>query len=309
LLKFTIKRFFQLIPVLIGITFIAFFLLYIVPGDPARIIAGRNATPEMLKAIRHDLGLDLPFYKQYLRYMWNVLHGDFGMSYRFRRPVIEMILEAAPRTARLALAAIIIETLFGILAGVISAMRKYTFWDALVTVAALAGTCIPIYWLGMIFQYYFGLKLGILPISGYGNGDIRHLILPAIALASASTSLVALMTRSSVLEVNRMDYVMTAKAKGLPYWKVTFVHILRNALIPVVTVIGLDLGALMGGAVLTETVFAWPGIGRLIWMAILMRDIPVVLGGTLFLALVFVFVNYLVDLTYALLDPRVRVEA
>ncbi len=305
--RFIIKRLSQFLPVIIGITFITFMLLYLVPGDPARIVAGRNATPEMLKAIRHDLGLDLPWYQQYFNYLWKLIHGDFGNSYRFRRPVIDILLDDAPKTARLAFMAIVIETIIGILAGVISAVKKYSFWDTLITLAALAGTSIPIYWLGIMLQYFFGLKLGLLPISGYGG--FSYMILPSIALASSSTALVALMTRSSFLEVYQQDFVTTARAKGLPERRVIFVHVLRNAMIPVITVIGLDLASLMGGAILTETVFSWPGIGSTIFQAILMRDVPVVLGGTLFLAIVFVVINFIVDIFYALFDPRIRLEA
>lgn len=282
-------------------------LLYLVPGDPARIVAGRNATPEMLEAIREEMGLNLPWYQQYLNYIWKVLQGDFGTSYSFRMPVIEMLLDAAPKTAQLALMAILIEAIFGVIAGVISAIKKYSFWDTLITIAALAGTSVPIYWIGMLMQYWFGLQLGILPISGYGS--FAHLIMPSIVLASSSTALVALMTRSSFLEVYQQDFVMTARAKGLSNFRVTFVHVLRNAMIPVITVIGLDLATLMGGAVLTETVFSWPGIGLTIYEAILMRDVPVVLGGTLFLAFVFVMVNFIVDILYAAFDPRIRLEA
>lgn len=307
MIRFIVRRLGQLIPVVIGITFITFMLLYLVPGDPARMIAGKNATPEMLKAIRHELGLDQPWYKQYLNYMWKLLHFDFGNSYRFKRPVIEILMDAAPKTAQLALLAVLIEAILGIIAGIISAIKKYSFTDSLIIVTALAASAIPIYWLGMLLQYWFGLKLKLLPISGYGTP--AHLVLPAIALATSSTALVTLMTRSSFLEVSSMDFVTTAYAKGLPKWRVIFVHILRNALIPVITVIGLDLASLMGGAVLTETVFAWPGIGRTIYQAILMRDAPVVLGGTLFLAIVFVFVNFIVDVVYAILDPRIRMEA
>jgi len=293
--------------VLIGITFITFILLYLVPGDPARMIAGRNATPEMLENIRHELGLDLPWWQQYLNYVGRILKGDFGNSYRYKRPVIEILMDAAPKTAQLAIFAILIASIIGILAGVISAVKKYSFTDTVITVAALAGTSVPIYWLGMLLQYWFGLKLRVLPISGYGG--FENLILPSIALASSSTALVALMTRSSFLEVYQQDYVTTARAKGLDEKRVIFVHVLRNAMIPVITVIGLDLASLMGGAVLTETVFAWPGIGRTIYDAILMRDAPVVLGGTLFLAIVFVVVNFIVDVLYALFDPRIRLES
>jgi len=282
-------------------------LLYLIPGDPARMIAGKNATPEMLQAIRHELGLDQPWYKQYLNYLWKIVHLDFGNSYRYKRPVAEIIFDAAPKTAQLAITAVLIEAILGIIAGVISGVKRYSFVDTLITVSALAASAIPIYWLGMMLQYWFGLKLKLLPISGYGTP--AHLILPSIALATSSTALVALMTRSSFLEVSSMDFVTTAYAKGLPKWRVIFIHILRNAMIPVVTVIGLDLASLMGGAVLTETVFSWPGIGRTIYQAILMRDAPIVLGGTLFLAIVFVVVNFIVDIIYAILDPRIRLEA
>jgi peptide/nickel transport system permease protein len=292
--------------VLIGITLLLFLLLYVVPGDPARVMVPKGASPQVIKNIQEKFGLDQPLYIQYFKYLGNILKGDFGISYRFRRPVIDILAEHYPNSVKLALAAILIEIIIGILAGVISAVRQYSFLDTVVTLSTTLAVCIPVFWLGMMLQVFFGLKLGWLPISGMGDGSWRYYILPSLTLASVSTAYVARMTRSSLLEVLHADYVRTAYAKGLTERQVIFVHALKNALIPVVTIVGLDLGALMGGAILTETVFSWPGIGRVIYLAVLQRDAPVVLGGTLILLLIFLFLNLLVDVSYAFLDPRIR---
>ncbi len=296
-----------MIPVLIGVTLILFLLMYIIPEDPARLILQQGATDQALANLREKMGIDQPLHIQYFRYMKNLLQGDLGTSYRYRRPVTGILADAYPNSIRLAFAAILIEILIGLCAGMIAAVKKYSFWDTLVTVSTTLAVCVPVFWLGMIMQNLFGLRLGWLPISGMGDGSIQYYILPAFTLASVSTAYVARMTRSSMLEVMSHDYITTAFAKGLSYRLVVGKHALKNALIPVVTLIGLNLGALMGGVVLTETVFNWPGIGRTIYLAILERDTPVVLGGTLVLVIIFLVLNLVVDVLYGLLDPRIRV--
>jgi ABC-type dipeptide/oligopeptide/nickel transport system permease component len=305
---YIIKRILQVIPVIIGVTLILFLLMYVIPEDPARLILQKGATEEALQNLRVKMGIDKPLYVQYWRYMTQLAKGDLGTSYRYRRPVNSILADHYPNSIKLAIAAILIEIIIGLVAGIISAVKKYSFWDILVTVSTTLAVCIPVFWLGMMMQVVFGLKLGWLPMSGMGDGSLRYYILPAVTLASVSTAFVARMTRSSMLEVMSNDYITTAYAKGLSQFKVIGKHALKNALIPVVTLIGLDLGALMGGAILTETVFSWPGVGRTIYLAILQRDAPVVIGGTLVLVLIFVFINLIVDVTYAWLDPRIRYE-
>ncbi|HEY4696183.1 MAG TPA: ABC transporter permease [Candidatus Hydromicrobium sp.] len=306
MLFYIIRRILQIIPVLIGITLILFTLLYIIPEDPARLILQKGATEQALENLRAKMGIDKPVYVQYWRYLKQLSKGDLGDSYRYRRSVNSILAEHYPNSIKLALAAIFIEIVIGIFAGIVSAVKKYSFWDTLVTISTTLAVCVPIFWLGMMLQVAFGLKLGILPMSGMGDGSISYYILPSITLASVSTAFVARMTRSSMLEVMSNDYIVTAYAKGLSNFKVIVKHALKNALIPVITLIGLDLGAFMGGAILTETVFNWPGVGRVIYLAILQRDAPVVIGGTLILVLIFVFMNLLVDVIYAWLDPRIR---
>lgn len=308
MLYYIFRRIVQIIPVIIGVTLILFILMYIIPEDPARLILQKGATEQALANLRAKMGIDKPLYVQYWRYIKQLAQGDLGTSYRYRRSVNSILAEHYPNSIRLALAAIIIEIIIGIIAGIISAVKKYSFWDTLVTVSTTLAVCIPVFWLGMMMQIIFGLRLGWLPMSGMGDGSIRYYILPAITLASVSTAYVARMTRSSMLEVLSNDYITTAFAKGLSYPKVIGKHALKNALIPVVTLIGLDLGALMGGAILTETVFNWPGVGRTIYLAILQRDAPVVIGGTLILVVIFLFLNLIVDIIYAWLDPRIRYE-
>lgn len=306
MLFYIIRRILQIIPVIIGVTLILFILLYIIPEDPAKLILQKGATEQALENLRAKMGIDKPLYIQYWRYVKQLAKGDLGKSYRYRRSVNSILAEHYPNSIKLALAAIIIEIIIGIIAGIISAVKKYSIWDTLVTVSTTLAVCVPVFWLGMMLQVIFGLNLSILPMSGMGDGSIRYYILPAVTLASVSTAFVARMTRSSMLEVMSNDYITTAYAKGLSQFRVTVKHALKNALIPVVTLIGLDLGTLMGGAILTETVFNWPGVGRVIYLAILQRDAPVVIGGTLILVLIFVIMNLIVDIVYAWLDPRIR---
>lgn len=308
MLYYIIKRILQVIPVIIGVTLILFILMYVIPEDPARLILEKGATEQALQNLREKMGIDKPLYVQYWRYIKQLAQGDLGTSYRYRRPVSDILADHYPNSIKLALAAIVVEIVIGILAGIISAVKRYTFWDTLVTISTTLAVCVPVYWLGMMLQVIFGLKLGLLPMSGMGDGSIKYYILPSITLASVSTAYVARMMRGSLLEVMANDYIMTAYAKGLPSSIVIGKHALKNALIPVVTLIGMDLGSLMGGAILTETVFSWPGVGRTIYLAILQRDAPVVIGGTLVLVVIFVFINLIVDIIYAWLDPRIRYE-
>jgi ABC-type dipeptide/oligopeptide/nickel transport system permease component len=308
MLYYIFKRILQVIPVVVGISILLFVLMYVIPEDPARLILQKGATPQALQNLREKMGIDKPLYVQYWRYVRQLAKGDLGTSYRYRRPVNDILAEHYPNSIKLAFAAIMIETIIGIIAGIISAVKKYSFLDMLVTVSTTIFVCIPVYWFGMLLQIGFGLKLGLLPMSGMGDGSLKYYILPAVTLASASTAFVARMTRSSMLDVLSNDYIKTAYAKGLPGSKVIYKHALKNALIPVVTYIGIDLGSLMGGAILTETIFAWPGVGRTIYLAILQRDAPVVIGGTIVLVVIFVFINLIVDIIYAILDPRIRLE-
>jgi peptide/nickel transport system permease protein len=306
MLFYIFRRILQVIPVIIGVTIILFIILYIIPEDPARLILQKGATEQALANLRAKMGIDKPVYVQYWRYITQLARGDLGDSYRYRRSVNSILADHYPNSVKLALSAIGIEIVIGILAGIISAVKKYSFWDMLVTISTTLAVCVPVFWFGMIMQVIFGLKLGILPMSGMGDGSIQYYILPSITLASVSTAYVARMMRSSMLEVISNDYITTAYAKGLSPSRVIGKHALKNAMIPVVTLIGLDLGALMGGAILTETIFSWPGVGRVIYLAILQRDAPVVIGGTLILVLIFVFMNLVVDILYAWLDPRIR---
>ncbi len=306
--RYIARRLLQAIPVILGVTLIIFLLMFILPGDPARMLVQKGASPEVLESIREAHGLDKPWYVQYGKYMWNLLQGDFGTSIRYRRPVLDIMKDHYPNSIRLAAVALAIEAVIGIIAGVISAVKRRSFLDILVTLSTTILVAMPIFWFAMLLQVVFGLKWGILPISGMGDGSWRYYVLPAIALASVHTAYTARITRSSMLEVINQDYIRTARAKGLSEKKVILKHALRNALIPVITIIGLDLGGLIGSAILTETVFSWPGVGRVIYLAILQRDPPVVMGGTLILVFIFILLNLLVDISYAYLDPRIKFE-
>ena len=316
--NYILKRLFQLIIVLIGVSIITFVILFVVPGDAVSAHAPKGATPQVLAMIRHNLGLDRPIYVQYGKFVWSLLHGNLGNSFQFNRPVTDMIREALPNTMQLAIAAVLIE-LLGIPLGVYSALRQFTFRDAAMTTTALVIWGVPVFVMGLFLQEVFGLWLNVLPITGAGGttilgiipGDLQNLealVLPAFTLGILEVAYISYMQRAAMLEVIRSDYVRTARAKGRSERKVVLKHGLKNAMIPVVTVAGLDLGALMGGAILTETVFSRPGLGLMIYTAIGSRDLPVVVGGVLFATVVFVVANLIVDIGYALLDPRIRYE-
>jgi peptide/nickel transport system permease protein len=318
MVAYVIRRLFQLVIVLLGVSVITFAIMFLIPGDPAQLLAGRNPSPERVAIIRHHFGLDKPVYEQYLLFLDRLVHGDLGESFQFQRPVTSMILSNLGNTAQLAVSAVLIE-LLGIPLGIYSALRQYSFWDTALTTSALIIWGIPVFVLGLFMQTVFGLYLGILPVSGGGGRTFLYvfpadwtnlsvLILPAVTLGIIEVAYISYMQRASMLEVIRSDYVRTARAKGLPERSVVFKHSLKNAIIPVMTIAGIDLGALMGGAILTETVFSRPGIGLMIYQAIGARDLPVVSGGVLFATLVYVIANLLVDIGYAYVDPRIRYE-
>ncbi len=303
---FVIRRLLMLVPILWGVATIVFILMFLVPGDPARLLMGQHGDEETLASIRRELGLDRPMHVQYIRFLGRLAKGDLGESYRQRRPVSEIIRERFPATLELAAVSMALAIVFGIAAGILAAVFRNTALDWAVMILSLTGISLPVFWLGMMLILVFAATLGWFPVGGYGGGGLRHLALPAVSLAAVSTGYIARMMRSSMLEVISRDYVRTARAKGLGERTVILRHALRNALIPVITLIGLNFAGLLGGAVATETVFAWPGLGRATVDAIRTRDFPVVAGSVLFLAVVFVIINLLVDLSYGWLDPRIH---
>ena len=307
MLFFLLRRLFSLLPVLWGIATLVFVLMYVVPGDPARLMAGQNADEQTLELLREQMGLDRPMLQRYGIFLAGLARGDLGYSYRQQRPVVRVILERFPATFKLALAAVLIALVLGVSAGMLAAVRHGRFLDYGVMVFSLLGISTPVFWLGLMLIVVFSVWLGWLPVGGYGeHGSIKYLILPAVSLSAISTGYFARITRSSMLEVLRTDYILAARTRGIPERRILFRHALRNAGLPLVTVIGTNLAGLLGGAVATETVFAWPGIGRAIYDAILVRDLPVVEGGVIFLAFIFVAANLAIDLVYAWIDPRVR---
>ena len=283
------------------------FALVHLSGDPVLLMVSPDAPPDVVATTRQALGFDRPLYEQFARYLSNAAQGDLGMSLRMNRPVILLILERLPATLQLTLAALVIAVLVAIPAGIVSAVKRGTVVDRLAMAGAVAGQAVPIFWLALLLIALFGVRLRWLPV--YGSGSLAHFVLPAVSLSTIIMGRLARLVRSSMLEVLGQDYVRTARAKGLGESRVLAVHALRNASIPIVTVLGLQFAQLLGGAVVTETIFAWPGIGRLVVEAIFNRDFPVVQGVVLVVSLIFVAVNVLVDLSYAVLDPRIRTEA
>jgi peptide/nickel transport system permease protein len=304
--QYVIKRLLSIIPVLFGISLLLFFMLRALPGDPAQVLAGQMATPEDIELIRHQLGLDKPVYIQYAVFLGRLAKFDLGRSARTQNPVIQEVWARLPNTMLLAVVAITLACLFGIPAGIISAIKPYTFLDYLVTSAALFGISMPVFWLGLMLVVVFSIMLPWLPAGG--TGSWKHVILPSITLTAFVVAFIARMTRSSMLEVLSQDYTTTARSKGLKEKVVVIKHALKNALIPIITVVGLQFGMLLGGAVLTETVFAWPGVGRLIVDSILARDYPVIQGTILIFGLIYTLINLMVDVIYAYVDPRIRYD-
>ncbi len=321
---YVVRRMLQTLIVLFGVLLLTFVLVHLIPGDPALVILGTDATPEEVERLRGLLGLDQPLPIQFITYIGRVAHGDFGDSIFQHEPVMKLILERLPATIELTLAAMLIATLVGGITGIISATRPYSWFDSISSVFALAGVAMPVFWLGMLAILLFSLTLNWLPSFGRGEGlfpslahlfttgdfeplidSIRHLILPALVLGAFSMAIISRLMRSSMLEVANLDYIRTARAKGLAEKTVITRHALRNALIPVVTVLGLQVGVLLGGAVIAETIFAWPGVGRLLINAISQRDYPLVQALVFIIALMVSLVNLGVDLLYGWINPRV----
>ncbi|MBT2686488.1 ABC transporter permease [Bacillus sp. ISL-37] len=329
---YSIRRIFSLIPVLLGLSLIVFFMIRAIPGDPAQVILGQLATKEAIADLTRELGLDQPWYVQYFTYLGGLLTGDLGESLRTKSAIGTEIWPYLAATMELSFVAMLIAIIIGVNAGIVSAWFQNSWFDYGAMVLALVGVSMPIFWLGLMEQWLFAINLDILPTSGreevrnpveaitnfyiidtliQGRTDqfvdvLKHLVLPAMALATIPMAIIARITRSTMLEVMRSDFIRTARAKGLSMFWVVYKHSLKNAIIPVLTIIGLQTGLLLGGAILTETIFSWPGIGRYIYEAINYRDYPVIQSGILIIALIFVLINLVVDLLYAAIDPRIK---
>lgn len=304
--RYVVRRVLQAVTVMIGALILSFILLRIVPGDPAVLMLPETATPEEIAQMRESLGVNEPLSTQFLVYLKQVVTGDFGLSFRRQTPALPLTLRYLPATFLLATASLVLTILISIPLGILAALKQNGWLDNMVGVVALLGQSMPTYWLGILLILLFSVQLRVLPTSGYG--EWRHLILPAVTLAFSQVALVTRLTRSNLLEVVRQDYIRTARAKGLAQRTVIFNHALKNALIPVVTVLGLQVGNVLGGAIITETVFAWPGAGSLLVSSIGFRDYPVVQVMVLISAAVFVVINLAVDLFYVLLDPRIAYD-
>ena len=305
MLKYITRRILAMIPVVIGITFIVFMIMKMAPGDPARMILGDNATPEAVEALREEMGLNDNYLVQYGRYMINLCKGDMGTSYKNNRPVVDEVMTRVPATFNLAFVSAIVSILIAIPLGVLAAVKQGTLFDNASMVVSLIGISMPAFWLALMLMLKFSLQLKWFPVQGANDGW-RSYVLPAIAIGFMNMAAIARTTRSSMLETIRQDYIRTARSKGISEQEVISHHAFRNALIPTVTIVGVQLGGLLGGAVLTETVFAWPGLGRLMVEAVNARDVPTVLGCIVILSIGFSIVNLVVDLLYGLIDPRVR---
>lgn len=305
--KYILKRLLILIPTLLGVSFIVFLLLYLSPGDAALAAAGPNATKEAVDSIRESLGLNEPFIVQYGNYLKNLIfHFDLGTSYHSGRSVSEALLRVFPTTIKLAGGALIIAIIFGITFGVIAALKKNTFIDSMITALGMVGLAMPIFWSGLLLIIVFSTKLKVFPASGFSS--IKHMILPWLALGFQSSAVIMRMTRSAMLDVLDKDYIRTAYAKGLSKPKIIFVHALKNAMIPVITTIGLQAGGLLGGSILTETIFSIPGIGRLMVDSIKTRDYPIILGAIMLIAIVYSVISIIVDILYGFINPRIKAE-
>lgn len=314
--RYIARRLLYAVPVIWGVSLIVFLTIKLIPGDPAIAMLGPQAEPRDVALLQEALGLNEPIYVQYVKWLNRTLRGDLGKSLQFHEPVLDLLLRKFKNTLILAMASMLISSLLGIVSGILSATRQYSIFDRLSMVLALFGNSMPSFWLGLVLILIGGLQFRWFPISGMydvrGDGGLldllHHLALPALTLGAVTAAITARMMRSTMLEVLRQDYVMTARAKGLTERKVTMKHALRNALLPVVTVLGLQLGFLLGGSVFVETVFSWPGIGQQLYKAIGFRDMPVIQGGVLLIALIFVMANLVVDILYAFIDPRIRYQ-
>ena len=303
--RYILRRLLLLIPVMLGVSFVIFTMMYFTPGDPAKIMLGESAPPDQVQQLREDLGLNDPYLVQYVRYVKNaVVHQDIGRSYNSRRPVAKEIAARFPNTLKLAAIGVLVAVALGVPTGIISATKQYSIFDNVAMVLALLGQAMPNFWQGLMLIIMFSVNLNWFPSSGFSTW--RHMVLPAFTLGTSSAAIITRMTRSSMLEVVRQDYIRTARAKGQTESVVINQHALKNALIPIITVIGLQFGALLGGAVLTESIFGITGVGRLMVDSIRSRDYPIVQGGVLFIAITFSIVNLFVDILYAFVDPRIK---
>ena len=311
---YVLKRILAVVPVLLGLTVIVFLIMALIPGDPATAILGSFATPENVARLNRDLGLDQPPIRRYLIWLGNLLQGDLGRSYSLNRPVLDEVRERFSATLVLAGAAFVLCTLWGLLIGIWTAARQYGWTDRILTFVVLIGISVPSFWLGLLLILLFAVDLRWLPASGmyaiYGGGDLpdllRHLVLPAFTLSVVATGVIARLTRSAMLEVLRQDFIRTARAKGVSETRVLYVHAFKAALVSVVPVLGVQAGFVLGGAVYIETVFQWPGVGRMLVQAISTRDVLLVQGGVVFVAAAYVLFNLLVDLAQSWLDPRIE---
>ncbi len=332
--SYIVKRLLWTIPTIFGVTLLVFSMVHLTPGDPAAAILGDKANPKSIADLRAQMGLDKPLYEQYFIYIKNLSHGDFGRSANSDEPVISEFSDRFPATVELSMVAMLFAVFLGIGAGIISAVKRYSIFDYGSMFGALAGVSMPVFWLGLVLIYFFSVRLGWLPVSGRLGYEydidhitglylvdslltdnipafwdaLKHLILPAIALGTIPMAIIARMTRSSMIEVMKEEYIKTARAKGCSRFQVIFIHALRNAMMPVVTIIGLMLGSLFAGAILTETTFSWPGIGKWLVNAVYQRDFPVIQSTTLIIAIIFIIVNFVVDLLYAFINPKIRLS-
>lgn len=306
MLGYTVRRLLQFIPILIGLVTVLFALLNILPGDPARMMAGPFANPDVVETIREEMGFDRPLWVQYLDNLWNLARGEFGRSYQSRRPILGDLIEVFPKTVQLAVAAEVTSALIGIWLGVVAATRRNSWADRLIMAVAALNLSFPLFWLALMLQILFAVSLRLLPPSGYGVGFDQFVILPAFTLALPSLGLLARITRAALLDVMEEDYIRTARAKGLRGALVIRRHILPNALIPIVTTIGTDFVRLLGGIPIIEVIFAWPGIGKYAFDALVFRDLPALQASVIVLALSVSLVNLVVDLLYAFINPRIR---
>ena len=302
--KYLIHRLLGILPVLLLISLLVFGFVHLLPGDPARLVAGQDATQQDIAVVRAALGLDRPLWEQYVTYVWNILHGDFGISLKTRRPVAEEIGERFFPTFWLTIISMVWATLFGLIIGVSSAVKRGRWQDHGGMLVAVSGISLPSFWLGLLLIDWFSVRLGWFPTSGYGT--LAHFVLPSITLGVGVAAVMARFTRSSFIEIAKEDYIRTARAKGAFERLVVWKHVLRNALIPIITMVGLQFGFLLGGSIVVETVFAWPGLGRLLVDSVSFRDYPVIQAEILLFSLEFILINLIVDVLYALVNPEIR---
>jgi peptide/nickel transport system permease protein len=315
MLAYIIRRLLWLLPTVLGVTILVFLSMHLAPGDPIKIMLGPHATQAAIERITRELGLDQPLYKQYGAWLWNIFHGNWGRSIQLKREILPLVLQRFSNTALLAIAGILLACIVGISAGIIATFRRFTLSEKLITLLAVLLFSIPVFWLGLLLQIIFALKLSWFPVSGMApatesgfTAQIPYLILPSVALAAEPAAVIARMTRSSMLEVMQEDYIRSARAKGLAEVVVTLKHGLRNAFIPVLTVIGMQLGFILAGAVFVEVIFSWPGIGLLTLRAILARDFPLVQGTILVVATSYVLINLIIDILYAYIKPSIKYD-